>query len=254
MFTSTPPICTGRALELSRKDSNIRYLRHLGNSDIAAFITDLLLNRFQAVLHADGTIVLSYDKIFVKDGIVGVFTISSNEQVLVTLTDPEDPETHAHLDLLSVTFSLIGSRSIRIAFRTRGAVLPEGDPSVNFMAISEFPKWRKYLILLSFLDNSSARPVQIGGVDVNICHSRSTAVRGRRRSSSQSPPRGPFCRTRTGPVEADGAVDAQNAPTAPWKTLCVFHELPQGLSHQVTHEKLRKAPKYRWETRIDPTS
>ena len=49
-----------------------------------------------------------------------------------------------------------------------------------------------------------------------------------------------------------GAVDAQNAPTAPWKTLCVFHELPQGLSHQVTHEKLRKAPKYRWETRIDP--
>ena len=150
-----------------------------------------------------------------------------------------------------------------------------------FVAISEFPKWRKYLILLSFLDNSSARPVQIGGVDVNICqrkylillsfldnssarpvqiggvdvnicHSRSTAVRGRRRSSSQSPPRGPFCRTRTGPVEADGAVDAQNAPTAPWKTLCVFHELPQGLSHQVTHEKLRKAPKYRWETRIDP--
>ena len=121
-----------------------------------------------------------------------------------------------------------------------------------YTAISEFPKWRKYLILLSFLDNSSARPVQIGGVDVNICHSRSTAVRGRRRSSSQSPPRGPFCRTRTGPVEADGAVDAQNAPTAPWKTLCVFHELPQGLSHQVTHEKLRKAPKYRWETRIDP--
>ena len=40
------------------------------------------------------------------------------------------------------------------------------------LAISEFPKWRKCLILLSFLDNSSARPVQIGGVDVNICHSR----------------------------------------------------------------------------------
>ena len=86
------------------------------------------------MLHEDGTIVLSYDKIFVKDGIVGVFTISSDEQVLVTVTDPEDPETHGHLDLLSVTFSLIGSRSIRIAFRTRGAVLPEGDPSVNLMS------------------------------------------------------------------------------------------------------------------------
>ena len=55
-------------------------------------------------------------------------------------------------------------------------------------------------------------------------------------------------------MEADGAVDAQNAPTVPWKTLCVFHELPQGLSNQITHEKPRKAPKWRWETRIDPTN
>ena len=38
----------------------------------------------------------------------------------------------------------------------------------------------------------------------------------------------------------------------PWKTLCVFHELPQGLSNQITHEKPRKAPKWRSETRIDP--
>ena len=53
-------------------------------------------------------------------------------------------------------------------------------------------------------------------------------------------------------MEADGAVDTQNAPTVPWKTLCVFHELPQGLSNQITHEKPRKAPKWRWETRIDP--
>ena len=57
------------------------------------------------------------------------------------------------------------------------------------------------------------------------------------------PPWEPSWPTRTGPVEADGAVDAQNAPTAPWKTRSVFHELPQGLSHQITHEKHRKAPK-----------
>ena len=35
MFTSQPPTCTGRTLDLSRKDKNIRDLRHLGNSDIA---------------------------------------------------------------------------------------------------------------------------------------------------------------------------------------------------------------------------
>ena len=160
--------------------------------------------------------------------------------------DPNDPITAFSLDTIPDSYTHSLNRD-GLAGARMGVL-------VDFLAISEFPKWRKYLILLSFLDNSSARPVQIGGVDVNICHSRSTAVRGRRRSSSQSPPRGPFCRTRTGPVEADGAVDAQNAPTAPWKTLCVFHELPQGLSHQVTHEKLRKAPKYRWETRIDPIS
>ena len=158
-------------------------------------------------------------------------------------TKPAPPRPKGHDERLAVR------RCAAMKYRLAGASY---RAIAEKLAISEFPKWRKYLILLSFLDNSSARPVQIGGVDVNICHSRSTAVRGRRRSSSQSPPRGPFCRTRTGPVEADGAVDAQNAPTAPWKTLCVFHELPQGLSHQVTHEKLRKAPKYRWETRIDP--
>ena len=58
--------------------------------------------------------------------------------------------------------------------------------------------------------------------------------------------------TRTGPVEADGAVDAQNAPTAPWKTLLVFHELPQGFPHPITHDKPRKSPESYWETRIDP--
>ena len=35
MFASKPPTCTGRTLDLSRKDSDIRNLRHLGNSDIA---------------------------------------------------------------------------------------------------------------------------------------------------------------------------------------------------------------------------
>ena len=35
MFTSKPPTCAGRTLALPRKDRDIRYLRPLGNSDIA---------------------------------------------------------------------------------------------------------------------------------------------------------------------------------------------------------------------------
>ena len=50
---------------------------------------------------------------------------------------------------------------------------------VDDSAISEFPKWRKYLISLSFRGQSSVRPVQVGGFDVNIVIHRSTAVRGR---------------------------------------------------------------------------
>ena len=39
MFTSKPPTCAGRTLALPRKDRDIRYLRHLGNSDIAPLYT-----------------------------------------------------------------------------------------------------------------------------------------------------------------------------------------------------------------------
>ena len=119
-------------------------------------------------------------------------------------------------------------------------------------AISEFLKWRKYLILLSFLDNSSARPVQIGGVDVNICHSR--VDRSPRTPAVQFaiPPRGDHFvahgralwkltgrgRTERAHRAVENAVRFPRASTGPFPS-----------SHP---RKLRKAPKYRWETRIDP--
>ena len=62
-------------------------------------------------------------------------------------------------------------------FRLVPRFLPAGESQK--LAISEFPKWRKYLISLSFRGQSSVRPVQVGGFDVNIVIHRSTAVRGR---------------------------------------------------------------------------
>ena len=38
MFTSKRPTCAGRTLDLPRKDRDIRYLRPLGNSDIAELL------------------------------------------------------------------------------------------------------------------------------------------------------------------------------------------------------------------------
>ena len=49
----------------------------------------------------------------------------------------------------------------------------------KYLAISEFPKGRKYLISLSFRGKASVRPAQVGGFDVNIVIHGSTAVRGR---------------------------------------------------------------------------
>ena len=51
--------------------------------------------------------------------------------------------------------------------------------AVKILAISEFPKGRKYLISLSFRGKASVRPAQVGGFDVNIVIHGSTAVRGR---------------------------------------------------------------------------
>src|SRR5206468_556298 len=64
-----------------------------------------------------------------------------------------------------------------------------------------------------------------------------------------------------GPVEAAGAVDAQNAPTAPWKTTeQVFHSYHKGfiLIHSyMTEERRPKAltcPRYRGNPRSAPCS
>ena len=46
MFASTPSTCTRRTLDLPRKDWDIRYLRYLGNSDIANQSTLLSLPEF----------------------------------------------------------------------------------------------------------------------------------------------------------------------------------------------------------------
>ena len=90
---------------------------------------------------------------------------------------------HNHQDTDETFIVLHGEMSID--FRDGSVPLAAGDMCVvpqgvdHKPAISEFPKWRKYLISLSFRGQSSVRPVQVGGFDVNIVIHRSTAVRGR---------------------------------------------------------------------------
>ena len=76
---------------------------------------------------------------------------------------------HVHL-LLSIPPHLSPSRVMQAV---------KGKTSHRLLAISEFPKGRKYLISLSFRGKSSIRPAQVGRFDVNIVIHGSTAVRGR---------------------------------------------------------------------------
>ena len=103
--------------------------------DVLSFASDPLLNRFQVVLHGDGTIEISYDEIHVEDGIVGIFPpLSTEQQDLDVVTDATDPEIPKYIDTLSVTVSLVGDHSVRFEFQTLGAILPEGDPRIKSVA------------------------------------------------------------------------------------------------------------------------
>ena len=122
--------------------------------------------------HRVETFKLSRDPDFVKKlrDVVGVY-LHPPAKALVLCVD-EKPQVQALDRTEPVLPCGPGSRPTRPT--TTSAMARR-----TCLAISEFPKWRKYLISLSFRGQSSVRPVQVGGFDVNIVIHRSTAVRGR---------------------------------------------------------------------------
>ncbi|HEX2456083.1 MAG TPA: hypothetical protein VHI99_20455 [Vicinamibacterales bacterium] len=90
------------------------------------------VNRFQAVLHKNGAIDLSYDQLSSQDAIVGLYPMvqSGTEQPLADLSDPDDPAAPAHLDIHSVKTSVVDGLFLKIALKTRGPVLADGDPQL----------------------------------------------------------------------------------------------------------------------------
>ena len=90
------------------------------------------INRFQAVLHRDGMIEMSYQQLAAKDAIVGVFTIPSRiEKPITTLAASPHPAMPAHLDLRNIKLSVVDGLLLRIILETRGPVLAQGDAGLN---------------------------------------------------------------------------------------------------------------------------
>lgn len=91
------------------------------------------VNRFQAVLHRDGLIEMSYDQLAAKDAIVGIYPVLSDgvEKPLANIVGESRPPVPAHLDIRNVKFSVLDGVLLKVVFETRGPVPPEGDSAVG---------------------------------------------------------------------------------------------------------------------------
>jgi len=90
------------------------------------------VNRFQAVLHRDGTIAMSYQQLAAKDGIVGIYPeITGPERSLAMVNADEHPAVASHLDVRRLKIGVINSLLVRVTFETAGPVLQAGDPELH---------------------------------------------------------------------------------------------------------------------------
>jgi len=107
---------------------------HYGN--IQDFTWTKTINRFQAVLHQDGVIEMSYDRLNARDAIVGVYPLVSGEveKALATLPAATHAAVAPHLDLQSVNLSVVDGLFLKVTFETAGPVLAEGDPGLDGIA------------------------------------------------------------------------------------------------------------------------
>lgn len=106
--------------------------------NIQDFTWTKTINRFQAVLHKDGAIEMSYDQLAAKDAIVGVYPLISGgeERPLATLAaeTPASSGVTTNLAIQDVKLSVVDGLFLKVTFETAGPVLPEGDKGLAGIA------------------------------------------------------------------------------------------------------------------------
>ena len=93
-------------------------------------------NRFQAVLHKNGTIEMSYQELAARDAIVGVYPMvnAGVERAIATLPGPKDTGLAPHLEIRNLKLSAVDGVFLQATIETRGGIVPEGDPAINGIA------------------------------------------------------------------------------------------------------------------------
>ncbi|MGH7649183.1 MAG: hypothetical protein ACREND_13785, partial [Gemmatimonadaceae bacterium] len=89
-------------------------------------------NRFQAVLHRDGAIEMSYQAVSARDAIVGLYpTASGAEQPIAALRGDVRPAAPPALDLDTVRLTSVDGVLVRVAFVVRGGLPASGAPAIE---------------------------------------------------------------------------------------------------------------------------
>ncbi len=104
--------------------------------NIQDFTWTKTINRFQAVLHKDGAIEMSYQQLAAKDAIIGVYPLVSggNEKPLATLAAKRIPPSPRISTSRICKLSVVDGLFLKVTFETAGPVLPEGDAGLSGIA------------------------------------------------------------------------------------------------------------------------
>ena len=86
--------------------------------NIQDFTWTKTINRFQAVLHKDGVIEMSYQELTAKDAIIGVYPLVSggDEKPLATLSAKKDSSAAAHLNIQNLKLSTVDGLFLKATF------------------------------------------------------------------------------------------------------------------------------------------
>jgi hypothetical protein len=141
LANTVPAIC----VFFKPRMSGDRYVKELGDravvtwdvtepyGNIQDFTWFKTINRFQAVLHKDGPIEMSYDQLAAKDAIIGVYPLITGgaEKPLATLAGEQAGSASPNVNLANVKLSVVGGVFLKVTFATAGPVLPEGDQGLS---------------------------------------------------------------------------------------------------------------------------
>ena len=140
LIDSAPAIC----VFFKPRTSGPRYVKELADrvvitwdltepfGNIQDFTWFKTVNRFQAVLHRDGGIEMSYKELAAKDAIVGIYPeLSGEEKPLAAIINEPQADAPAHLDIRNLKLSVEDGIVLKVTFEMRGPVLSAGDPALD---------------------------------------------------------------------------------------------------------------------------